>query len=80
MTQRVEALAGRLHADQLDPVVVDERDERTDRVEPPPTQAIRGPAARRCARQLRARLVADAALEVADERRVRRGPAQEPMM
>jgi len=35
-----EALAGRLDADQLDAVVVDERGEVPIELEPPPTQAI----------------------------------------
>ena len=74
VTQRVQALAG-LHADQLDPGVVDEQDERADRVRAAAHAGDRAVRQRAGAvEQLGARLVADAALQVADERRVGRGP------
>src|SRR3954447_5374755 len=70
-----QALPRRLHADQLDAVVVEERRECADRVG---AAAHAGDHARREAprdlEELRARLVADQPLQVAHERRERRRP------
>ena len=70
-----QPVAGGLDADQLDLGVAGERDEHADRVRAAADagdHARRQPAA--ALEQLRARLVADHALEVAHERRERRRP------
>src|SRR4051794_6881462 len=70
---RLEPLARRLDADELDVGVVDEAGEHADRVRPAAharENPVREPVA--ALEQLRARLVADDALQVADDRRVRR--------
>ena len=73
VTRRVDPLAAGLHADQLDLLVGDERREHADRVR---AAADARDHARRqpplALEQLRARLVADHALQVAHERRVGR--------
>ena len=70
----VEALARRLDADQLDLLVAEERHEGADRVAAAADAGDHavGQAARSLLEHLSARLVADHALEVAHQRRVRR--------
>src|SRR3954451_11993623 len=71
----LEPLARRLDADELDARVIDEAGEHADRVRP--AADARDRAVRQLAHaleELRARLVADHALEIAHDRRVRRRP------
>ena len=75
----VEAFAACLDADQLDRLVADEGGERADRVAAAADagdHAVR--QARRLLQHLRARLVADHALQVAHQRRVGRRPDGRP--
>ena len=80
VTLGVDALAARLHADQLDLLVSEERRERADRVGAASHarhHARRQPSL--ALQHLRPRLVPDHALQISHERRVGAGPTTEPI-